>query len=391
MADRVCIIRQQDHYELPVRREAEKLRDAGFEVDVICLRQADEKAVEIDNGVRLYRLPLSRKKGSVVRYLVDYFSFFLLAAVKVTQLHLKHPYQAIQVNTMPDFLVFATLIPRLLGAKIIVFMKEPTPELGATLYSSRLIPPVLKVIEQMALRYAHLAFTVTQQLKDRYVARGAVADKIHVVLNGPGASHLLSFNGRANPDSSFFTLICHGSIEERYGHDTILKAIRLARAEVPNLRLRLIGRGNYVERVQAMIRELQIEDCVDFLGWVSMPVLVEELHKADVGLVAQKSTPYSNLVHTNKMYEYIIFGKPVIITRLDSVASYFDEKSMYFVEADDPHSLAKAIIDLYRHPNKGRQLVENARKLYELYRWEKQAEAYLRAYDKLLGKREYET
>ncbi len=385
MTDRVCIIRQRDYYELPVRREAESLQAAGFEVDVICLQQEGHENVELDNGVRLYRLPLKRKKGSILRYIIDYFSFFVLAAIKVTKLHLKQPYKVIQVNTMPDFLVFATLIPRLLGAKVIAFMKEPTPELGITLYKSPLMPFILKIIEQLTLKYANMAFAVTQQLKDTYVSRGARADKIQVVLNGPEANHLLAFDGHFSPDPAYLTLICHGAIEERYGQDTILKAVKLARPQVPNLRLRLTGTGAYVDEVKELIKELQLEDCVEYLGWVSMPELVAELRQADVGLVAQKSSPYSNLVHTNKMYEYIIFGKPAIITRLKSVQDYFDEHSMYYFEPDDPHSLAEAIVDLYQHPDKGRNLVANARKLYALYKWEKQSEIFLQTYYNLLN------
>lgn len=386
MTHRVCIIRQRDYYELPVRREAETLRDAGFAVDVICLQQTGHPAVEEDNGVRLYRLPLNRKKGNVLRYIYDYFSFFILAAIKITQLHLKQPYKIIQVNTMPDFLVFATLIPRLLGAKIIVFMKEPTPELGATIYHSSLIPTLLKVVEQLALRYAHLAFTVTEQLKEVYVSRGANPHKIHVVLNGPDARHFTSTNGvnEVKPDPAYFTLICHGAIEKRYGQDTILKAVKLARADIPNLRLRLIGTGAYVEEVKRLIKELQLEDCVQYLGWISMPELIKELRQADVGLVAQKSSPYSNLVHTNKMYEYIIFDKPAIISRLNSISHYFDDNSMYYFDPVNPQSLAEAIRDLYQHPDKGRCLVENAKKLYQLYSWEKQSETFLEGYRKLL-------
>jgi len=380
MADHACIIRQRDYYELGLRREAETLRDAGFKVDIICLQQEGRQSVEEDNGVRLHRLPLNRKKGNILRYIWDYFSFFILSAIKVTQLYRKHPYKVIQVNTMPDFLVFATLIPRLLGAKIIVFMKEPTPELGATLHKSSLMPPMLKIIEQLALKYAHSAFTVTQQLKDRYVSRGAKADKIHVVLNAVDARHLLEIDAPFSPDPSYFTLICHGAVEERYGHDTILEAIKLIRTQIPNLRLRIMGIGSYVEPVEELIKELELKDCVEYLGWVSMPRLVEELCKANVGLVAQKSSPYSNLVHTYKMYEYIIFGKPAIISRLESVASYFDDSSMYYFEPNNPQSLAEAIVDLYQHPEKSQELIANARKLYQLYCWDKQSEIFLKIY-----------
>jgi glycosyltransferase involved in cell wall biosynthesis len=381
---RICIIRHRDYYELPVRREAESLNNAGYEVDVICMQQKGHERFEKNNGIHIYRLPLKRKKGNVFRYLFDYVSFFILSTIKVTQLHLMHPYKAIQVNTMPDFLVFVTIIPRLLGAKVIAFMKEPTPELGITKYKSSILSYMLKFVEQIVLKYADLSFTVTQQLKDVYVSRGANADKIQVVLNGPDPYHFKDYDHNFNPDPSLFTLVCHGAVEERYGHDTILKAVNLARSYVTNLRLKLLGTGSYGETVKNMIKHLQLDDCVEYFGWVSMQKLVEELCRANVGIVAQKSSPYSNLVHTNKMYEYIIFGKPAIITRLKSVSKYFDHSSMYYFEANNPKSLADAIINLHKDSEKCKALVKNAKKLFMMYSWENQSKIFLRAYEELL-------
>lgn len=386
LVQRVCIIRQRAYYELPVRREAETLRDAGFEVDVICLGETGHSRVEVDNGVRLHRLPLQRRKGGVLGYLADYLSFFVLAAVKVTRLHLTHPYRVIQVNTMPDSLVFATLIPRLLGARVVLFMKEPTPELGASLYRSPLAPFLLRIVERLALRYAHLVFTVTKQLKDTYVARGARSGKIHVVLNGPDPRHLLGQHDAVPSDASRYTVICHGSVEERYGHDTIVKAAKLVKDEIPGIRVRITGDGSYVGEMLELIDRLGVGEYVDYLGWVDMPTLVEELRQADVGVVAQKSSPYSNLVHTNKMYEYIVMGIPVVLTRLASVQEYFGDDAVRYFEPDDPSSLAEAILDLHRSPEKGRALLENARKLYEAYSWEAQSQVFLDGYRRVLDR-----
>lgn len=385
MTRRVCIIRQRDYYELPVRREAETLRDAGYQVDVICLRQTGHPPEEEINGVRLHRLPGQRRKGSRVRYVAEYLVFFVQAAAKVAQLHRREPFAVVQVNTMPDFLAFASAIPRLLGAKVIVFMKEPSPELALTLYGSRRMRWLLARVEQLVLRYADAAFTVSQQLKDTYVARGADPDKIRVVLNGPDARHLHVDGAPAQPDPSRFTLICHGSVEEHYGHDTILRAVRLARADVPGLRLVITGSGGYVDQVRALIDELGLRDCVDFRGWVDEGELVTLLHQADVGVVAQKANPYSHLVHTNKMYEYLIVGRPVIASRLRAVEGYFGDDSIRFFEPDDPADLADAIVDLYRHPEKRAALVEGAGRRYREYSWDRQARVLRTTYEEVLA------
>lgn len=384
--DRVCIVRQRDYYELALRREAEALHEAGYEVDIVCLRQPGSPAVEVDNGVTLHRLPLRRRRGGPLGYLWDYFAFFVAASMTVAWLHLRHRYRAVQANTMPDVLVFTGLVPRLLGAKVVAFMKEPTPELGETKYGSPRLGWVLRRVEQAALRFADLAFTVTEDLKETYVARGAPAEKIHVVLNGPDERHLLQYRTDAALDPAHFTAICHGLVDERYGHDTMVRAVGLAREKIPGLRLRITGTGDYVPELERLIRDEGLGDVVEYLGWVDRPRLVDELCRADVGIVAQKSSPYSNLVHTNKMFEYMLLGIPVIAGRLRSTARCFGDDAVEYFEPGSAESLADALVALHESPARRSALAAAASEQYRLHSWAAQKEIYLHAYGELLGR-----
>ena len=385
MTDRICIVRQRDYYELALRREAEALHEAGYEVDVVCLRPEGSPAVEVDNGVTLHRLPLRRRRGGPLGYLWDYVAFFLAASVTVTRLHLKHRYRAVQGNTMPDVLVFTGLGPRLLGAKVVAFMKEPTPELGETKYGSPRLGRLLRVVEQAALRFADLAFTVTEDLKQTYVDRGARADRIHVVLNGPDERHLLQHRTDAAPDPAHFTAICHGLVDERYGHDTMVRAVALAREKIPDLRLRITGSGDYDDGLEQRIRDEGLEDAVEFLGWVDMPTLVDLLCRADVGIVAQKSSLYSNLVHTNKMFEYMLLDIPVVASRLRSTAHYFGDDAVEYFEPGSAESLADALVALHDDPERRRAMTAAAAEAYRTHSWTVQKKVYLDAYERLLS------
>lgn len=384
MADRICIVRQRDYYELALRREAEALVEAGYEVDVVCLRPEGGPAVEVDNGVTLHRLPLRRRRGGPLGYLWDYLAFFLAASVTVTRLHLRHRYRVVQANTMPDVLVFVGLVPRLLGAKVVAFMKEPTPELGETKYGSPRLGRVLRVVEQAALRFASHAFTVTEELKETYVARGAEGSKITVVLNGPDERHLRRLRTSAVPDPAYFTAICHGLVDERYGHDTMVRAVALAREKVPELRLRITGDGDWVPELERLIRDEGLGDVVQYLGWLSMEELVDELCRADVGIVAQKSSSYSNLVHTNKMYEYMLLDIPVVASRLRSTARTFGDDAVEYFEPGSAESLAEALIALHDDPARRRAMVAAAAEQYPAHSWTAQKRTYRAAYTRLL-------
>jgi glycosyltransferase involved in cell wall biosynthesis len=115
------------------------------------------------------------------------------------------------------------------------------------------------------------------------------------------------------------------------------------------------------------------------VGWLSLPELVAEIEACDAGVVAQLSSPYSNLVHTNKMYEYMLFGKPVIASRLDAVSAYFDDDSIAFFAPGDPDDLARVIVELAHDPDRRRRLCAEAARRYRDYGWERQAQVYLSA------------
>src|SRR5512146_1742938 len=74
------------HYpigEVRVEREALALLANGYEVDVICLRTNGEPATSVEDGVHVYRLPVTRHKGKgVFVQFLEYLAFFFLAFVQ---------------------------------------------------------------------------------------------------------------------------------------------------------------------------------------------------------------------------------------------------------------------------------------------------------------------
>ena len=162
------------------------------------------------------------------------------------------------------------------------------------------------------LRFADHAIAVTDQLKERYVERGARPDRITVVLNGADPESVL---GDWKPpaeeaDDGRFTVICHGSIEDRYGQDTIVEAARIlkpraARSARRHPRPREGGRA-LVQQIEA----LGVGDIVSFEGWVSD----ERLTGAAPLRGRRDRRPEGDAVLaprlTNKMVDYWIFGLP---------------------------------------------------------------------------------
>lgn len=388
---RVLVIRQGSFpLDARVRREVEALTSAGHEVDVISLRREGQRGRErLGPAVRAYRPPLRHHREGAVLYVLEHLAFMVIATLLAAFLHLRRRYDVVQTHTIPDSVVFASIVPKLLGARVILDLHECMPEFFSTKFGTSLGHPGVRLmgwIEQLAIRYADHVITCTEQMKERFVERGAPAEKIDVVLNSADEQ---IFDASAHTPSARepgrFTLVCHGSVEERYGHDTVISAVAKLSERIPELRLEVYGDGSYLDGAHALVAELGVGERVWFAGeYVPMEQLLDALARADAGVVAMKRDAFRDLTHCNKMFDLIAMRRPAIISRTLSVERYFDEDSFAWFTADDPDDLARAIVRVYEDPELGPRLAEHAAEVNQPYRWSHQRERYLRAIERLL-------
>jgi glycosyltransferase involved in cell wall biosynthesis len=387
---RVLLIRQGSFpLDARVRREVECLLDVGHEVDVISLRREGQGGRETWRGANAYRPPLRHRREGTLIYLIEHLVFLAMAAALAAFLHLRRRYDVVQANTIPDSVVFASIVPKLMGAKVMLDLHECVPEFLQTKYDLPPRHPVVRLavfVEQTAIRYADRVFTCTREMKDVFVGRGAPEEKIDVVLNSADESIFDVERYPPQPrEPGRFTLICHGSVEERYGHDTLIEALALLGDEIPELRLEVYGEGSFQEEVEALAERRGVSDRIWFAReYVPMERLLEALSRADVGVVAMKKDAFRDVTHCNKMYDLIAMRRPAAISRTRSVQNYFDEGCFAYFDADDPVDLARAIRELYENPELGERLVKRAWEVNEPYRWPRQREIYLRGVESLL-------
>jgi glycosyltransferase involved in cell wall biosynthesis len=285
------------------------------------------------------------------------------------------------VHTLPDPLVFAALVPKLTGARVILDLHECMPEFFATKFGTDLEHPAVRAVaasEQAAIRFADVAITCTDQMREAFVGRGANPEKIGVVHNGAEED---VFDPETHPprarDNGSFTLLCHGSVEERYGLDTAIRAVASLSEEIPELKLRIYGEGSQLRELRELANQLDVRDRVEFNGsWIPVEELVEAIAAADAGVVAVKRDVFRDLVHCNKMYDLVAMRRPVITSRTRSVEAYFSDDAFLYFTADDHEDLARAIKRLHGDPELAAKLVERAREEVEPYRWPRQREVY---------------
>jgi glycosyltransferase involved in cell wall biosynthesis len=179
-----------------------------------------------------------------------------------------------------------------------------------------------------------------------------------------------------------YELVAHGLVVQRYGLETMVRAVALLAPEIPGIVLHVYGKGDYLPEMEALALELGISDRVIAHGFVPEEELLDGIARAHAGVIAARRDTFRDLTHTQKMYEYVAMHKPVVIAETPAVRTHFDEACFQFFVSDDATDLARALRDLYYNPLRALAMVESASRRYRTYAWEAQRHVYC---DAVLG------
>ena len=343
-----------------VKNQVRVLAENGYAVDVICL---DEDLEAPGDMVNLFGIALPRYRGSSPsRYVYSYLWFFTMAAAAAARLSFQHRYDLAIACNMPDFLVLSVLIPRLLGARIVLDVHDPLPELykvkfGRPDYS--LGQRLLMLEERASAWLAHRVLATHDLHARRLQAAGIPARKLHVVLNAPNPV-IFSYRHQPLERLGKFRLVYHGTIAARRGLEIAIRAVHLLRHTIPEIELLLIGRGDGLEDSKRLSRELGLDALIRFERPLPIEELPPLLHGCSVGLVPLRNNAANQIAFPVKLMEFAMLGVPIAAARLDPITQYFDSNAIEFFEPDSAEDLAGAIAGLYEHPERRASMAREA-------------------------------
>ena len=378
------------------RRAAEALARNGMSVDVFCLGGSPEEPKrENVGGVNVFRLPLKRRRGGKVGYVFQYGLFISAAFVFLSRRSLLRRYHLVHVHNMPDVLVFSAIVPKLLGAKIILDLHDPMPELMMTIFKlspeSRVVR-LLKVLEKWSTAFADLVLTVNQASKRIYASRSCAPEKVHIVMNAPDedifrfqrVSSGKSENGGTNKP---FVIMYHGSVFPRNGLDLAVDAFEAARRSVPGAKLIICGENNaFLEQVMSSVRERGLHDAVSYLGRRNQRQIAEAIDACDIGVIPNRRSIFTEMNTPTRVFEYLARGKAVIAPRAQGILDYFGEGDMLYFELGDACELAQKIIYAFYHPEEVEEIVCRGQKIYLGHRWKRERAGFINAVAQLMGR-----
>lgn len=368
-----------------VRRFARAAIDGGYAVDVICLRQPGEPQNEICDGVHVHRLPINRGFGrSLPQTILIWCWFLVLSSIVLTRLHLQKRFDVVHVHNMPDFLVFSAIIPRILGAKVILEVQDVSPELMGAKAKGKTRKIVIRLArwqERISTAYADHVITVGWPFEELLLQRGVPAEKITIILNSADPKLFPASRGNIREKQGFdascpLILMYHGTVASRNGLDIAIRALALALEIVPHVRLDIKGRGEFIPSLKQLAQELGVSEHLLISEPCQPEELVDFVTHGDVGIIPYRNDGFMELVLPTKAYEFAWMYRPIIASNTRAIRSMFRPESIALCEDSSPESFADAIIELYQDPVKRISLAINAADDYNLFKWEAMAERY---------------
>lgn len=369
-----------------LKKQVLALLERGHIVEVLCLKKKGQKFIEKENDLlTILRVPLVHKRSNLLWYYLEYSLVFFIFFIIVSTRFLFKKYDYTVVHTLPDFLTFTTIIPKIFGTKVITDFHEPTPELLVTkfkLKQKNILVKLVVFIEQLVIKFSDLSLAVTPALKQRYIERGADCKKLIVISNAVDTSVMKKYiKICSNSKNNSFQLITHGSIEERYGHEIVIKAIYNLKNVYPKLKYVITGSGTYENHLKRLVAELGIQEQIEFKGYLSINELVESLNSSHLGVIPMYSTPYSELIDTNKMYEYFELGIPVALPKLKPLTDNFSPNEVIFFEPGSVESFANTLVNTIINKDKLQKYVLNADAKYQQIKWERVKPSFQKIFD----------
>ena len=324
---KICYI-YQDQYPWDVRVDKimNSLADMNYEGHIVCRNRDGLPREEwVRDNLCIHRLWTT--SDSVLRNIINFPAFFSPFWL--------HEIITVVKESKPDLIIVrdlpmapaALFAGKLTSLPVIMDMAEDYPAMIRdtwTYGSPRPLdyvlrnPRLLRILEKWLLPRLDGFLVVSNPSKERVQKLiGSLEKPIWVVGNTP---RLQSNGMNTHPivqklrKFSGLILLYVGGLEEGRGLETVIRAVPLIKKEIGSLLLMIVGKGSAEMKLKELVKELGVEDNVDFGGWIEPKYIPLIISEADIGLIPHYVTEHTNTTLPNKLFDYMAQKKPVIVT-----------------------------------------------------------------------------
>lgn len=385
----VCIVVENLPVPLDRRvwKEANALRDAGYQVSVICPKgRGFTASYENLNGIEIYRHRTWEASG-VAGYLVEY-TWALLAEFFLTmKVYARTRFQILQACNPPDTIFVIALFLKLFGVRFIFDQHDLGPELFEAKFGKRsgVFYKLSRFLEYCSFRVADACIATNDSFKNIALTRGKKhAKNVFVVRNCPDLANFRSpQNCAKNKFGKSFLVAYVGFMGSQDGLDILLESIDhiVHEEKREDTHFVLVGGGSILQELEATIAEKDLGSYVTLTGQVSHDEVAMWLSNADLGVAPDPKNAMNDKLTMIKILEYMAFSLPVVLFDLEEGRCIAGDAALY-ATPNDPVEFAHQVSTLLDGSELRKQLGAHGRKrIEESLNWETEKRSLIKAYD----------
>jgi glycosyltransferase involved in cell wall biosynthesis len=159
----------------------------------------------------------------------------------------------------------------------------------------------------------------------------------------------IGIGGIAGGAQGDIRILCAANLVVKKGHADLLRAVAAVREGGAGVRLTLAGDGELRGELEALVRDLHLDDSVTFRGYVGHDTLLEEIGAGSYDVMALTSLELPGGVMEGipvALMEAMALGLPVVTTSTGSITELVDDGCGRVVPQGDVMAIAGALREL---------------------------------------------
>ncbi|MEZ5000766.1 MAG: glycosyltransferase family 4 protein [Bacteroidales bacterium] len=349
-----------------VRKEALTLSKRGFVLTVLCFRDGNSEREEEWQNIRVIRKPLPWLINKFKPLLLSFPFYEIYWERHILTVLKSNSFDVLHVHDLP-LLRLSRKISLLKNMTLVVDLHENRPEIMrlynfVTRFPGSVLISIDKWIkyQQEQVRGVDKLILVSREASEYYKRNRIVKDncRISVIPNYPSIAYLENVeidNLIIRKYSQYFTAVYMGDTSLRRGTLDILKAAKELRDE-KNIRFIILGNSSEQKILEDYVMKENLEN-VELTGFVPFERSMSYIAAAKVGISPLKRNDHHDTTYAAKIFNYMYFGKPIIVSDCPSQENLVNELDVGMVFKDgDYGQLAEMIVRL-----------NNEEQLYSIY------------------------
>lgn len=379
---RICKIWDADYpWDIRVEKVADSLAEAGHEVHLVCRNGGRLQRTESTGKFHIHRLPVWPAVLGPLHDICNFphpgNPFWWGEIVRVVR---RYRIELILVRDLP-LAIPAGVIGKVFGVPVVLDMAENYPAMLADrrLYTptsalGRLLrhPSLAKLVERLSFPLMDHIIVVVDQSRDRLMAAGVPGQQLTVVTNTPRIDQWdAAHTARMNPVTERGLHVVYlGNLDGSRGVDIAIQGIAQLKRQGRPARLTIIGQGPSRASLEKLVVTEDVADRVTLRGRLPFRDVQAVMAESDVGIIPHYGTDAWNTTMPNKLFDYMLWGIPVLVSDIKAVATIVQDVGCGDVFRDrDPVDFARCLAAMQPAQIRERMGRNGRQAIQQRYNW----------------------